>query len=97
MYFKKGDEWVEVQPEVVFGYLQDALGGGGNSTSLQITLTIGPTTAGVIGGADQELTATAAGITNIAVDWAVNGVAGGQHGEHHLQQRARFYARRVPC
>lgn len=46
-------------------------------TTPTITVTISPTAATLVAGATQQFTATVAGNSNTAVNWTVNGVAGG--------------------
>ena len=47
------------------------------TTPPPITVTVAPTTANVAVGATQQFTATVANTSNTAVNWQVNGVAGG--------------------
>ena len=48
-----------------------------DTTPTGVTITISPTTASVAGATTQQFTATVTGSTNTAVNWQVNGVAGG--------------------
>lgn len=52
-------------------------GGKKNSSSTTVAITISPTTASLAGGATQQFTATVTNTTNTAVNWQVNGEAGG--------------------
>lgn len=58
-------------------------GGGGTSSPVQqappppVSVAVSPSTASVVLGATQQFSATVSGSANSAVNWAVNGVAGG--------------------
>jgi hypothetical protein len=43
----------------------------------QVTVTVSPSSANVVGGSTQQFTATVTGVGNTTVNWSVNGIPGG--------------------